>query len=112
MPSVQRQITPAEQTHAGLVALLVAPCRTHSLLDRVPELCRKRGYLPDGPRGWTIVTMAVGAYIVGARGQHLPIPDSFRLHEQWARLVATYGDTPTAEQIVEAMELDELLIPG
>lgn len=106
------QVTPEQRKVAGLLALLVAPCRTHGLLKRVPELCQKRGYFPDGEKGFTLVVMAVGAYIVGARGQRLPVPAPFLQHERWRALVAQYGGRPTAEQIVEALELDELLQPG
>ncbi len=107
-----QQITPEQQKRAGLMALMVAPCRTHNLLQRVPELCRKRGYFPDGEKGFTIVVMAVGAYIVGARGQRLPVPPAFLEHERWRALVATFGERPTAAQMVEALELDDLLKPG
>lgn len=112
MGRVLRMVSVDEQREAGLRLMLVEPARRLDLFRRVPELAARRGYPPDGERGYALIIAAIGAYKIGARGQCFKIPPAFLAHERWFALVAQYGEAPSAAAIVEALELDELLDPA
>ena len=114
--AVAREVSVEEQLSASMSAMIVAPARALGgvgpLLQRCKEFGEARGWHPDGARGFGYLAVAAGAYKLGIRGQRFKLPRAFVAHPRWASFEAVFGDNPTADEIVEAMELDDLLIPG
>lgn len=112
MSKVNRVVSVEEQRDALLKSMIVAPVRALGLLRRAPELAQKRGWPPDGEKGHAYIACVVGAVKIGARDQRFKIPEAFLAHDRWFALAATFGTSPRAIEVVEAMDLDDLLEPA